>query len=233
MQSEWAHTFLDIFDSIQQRRIPDKILQSNLASWEVSGVRVHVLSPSEAVRREFRQTLVAKVDDPDIQFPDENRLSAVLALEFGTNLVLLGADAPRNEWRDAHSEWRNKKLPKACILKIPHHGSSDTVDWRGGKSTAHFLEMCLAGTDTKAVLFAGDYSHPSKDVYERLIIETDLFCLGNGLKSSAPNPLRIKDPRAKAVQASHACQPVVVFEIGDSGPPNVTKGFHCNGCPRS
>lgn len=176
--------------------------------------------------------------DPRIEPPDRNALSAILALRFGENVALLGADALQENWRHAAKRYRKRDLPKAIVLKVPHHGARNAIDLTPHSKKPTYFDLCRHDADLKchAVLFAGDSRHPDPKVQEKLKARTHLFCLSNGI-ASAPtvtNPLGIEIEGARAARRNiPVCNPVVSFEILKTGEVKVLAGSSREDCPHS
>ena len=144
-------------------------------------------------------------------------------------MVLLGADGLKKNWEAAIRKYRRLGLAEAAILKVPHHGASNSFEFSKGKHS--YLDICWS--DTIAVLFAGDVNHPEQRVDERLRFKTNLACLANGLHSSRlpSNPLDISLPGAMAVgQPVTPCQDQISLEIGSDGSVTHSVGHTCGSC---
>jgi beta-lactamase superfamily II metal-dependent hydrolase len=233
MNRDWADFLIDLFGAVAERDIPRHVLRADIEKVAIAGVDVHVLAPEESIQTRFDDALIARVDAPKTRIPDTNLLSAVLALQFGPRLVLLGADALQENWSETYKRWRKKALPKACVVKIPHHGGEDTITFRTGPNRHTYLDMCERKPDARAVLFAGDRKHPHPRVYEQLRRRTEVFCLSNGLFSAAENPLNLRLsalPGARAVAPARVCQPLVSFELSAGGQVTVLAGISCTSC---
>ncbi len=225
---DWANFLIDLFGAVTERKIPVHQLRSDLDKVEIAGVEIHVLSPNEAVLNEFDMAMTGK---PGRKGPDANLLSAVLALRFGPNLVLLGADAVQRNWTTAYLRWKKLGLPKACILKIPHHGARNALDLRAHSKLHTYLDMCSHTPPARAVLFAGDRTHPDRKAYKKLRSRTEVFCLSNGMFAPSRDPLNLKGlVGARAVSSAHVCQPVVSFELDVGGAITTHAGASCDSC---
>jgi len=115
------------------------------------------------------------------------------------------------------------------VLKVPHHGARNAMNWKQGT----YLDLCSGNPRAKAVLFAGDAAHPDPDVYRRLRVRTDVFCLANGLAGAEgeTNPLRLNLPGARAVRKPKICNPVVSIELDQHGNNTLLAGVSCEACP--
>jgi hypothetical protein len=236
MAEGWANFHIDIWGAVVERDIPQRRLRAGLEPVTIDGVDVHVLSPEEHIHDRFFKYWMQKARDPRIEPPDRNALSAILALRFGESVVLLGADALQENWRDAAKRYRKHELPKAIVLKVPHHGARNAIDLNPYSKKPTYFDLCRHDADLKchAVLFAGDSRHPDPKVQEKLKARTRLFCLSNGI-ASAPtvaNPLGIEIEGARAVRRNiPVCNPVVSFEILKAGEVKVLAGGSCEECP--
>lgn len=236
MAEDWANFHIDIFGTVAERDIPQRRLSADLEPVTIDGVDVHVLSPEQHIHDRFFKYWMQKAHDPRIEPPDRNALSAILALRFGESVVLLGADALQENWRDATKRFRKHELPKAIVLKVPHHGARNAIDLRPHSTKPTYFDLCRNDMDLKchAVLFAGDSRHPDREVQENLRARTRLFCLSNGIASTPANPLGIEIEGARAVRRSiPICNPVVSFETLKTGEVKVLAGGSCEVCPNS
>lgn len=228
-QGRWGRFLTQIYGHAGKRELPHHNLRADLESTEIAGVRIHFLGPEESEQNRFTSAYQDIARGQRKGAPDPNALSAILAMEYGGTVVLLGADALRKNWEAAIRKYRRLCLSEAAILKVPHHGASNAFEFSKGKHS--YLDLCSA--DTIAVLFAGDVNHPEKRVDERLRAKTKLACLANGLNSSRfpSNPLRISLPGAIAVsQPVTPCQAQISLEIGSNGSVAHTGGHTCGSC---
>lgn len=233
MNQDWGEFLVDVFGAVIQRKIPRALLHSGLRDILIDGVEIHCLAPDKAVQDRFFDAYRAKLTKPEVEVPDPNLISAVLALRFGQSVVLLGGDALRPNWESAVKHFRKLSLPKARVLKVPHHGARNSFNLQKGNIT--YLDICSSSPHAKSVLFAGDSKHPDRDVYARLRQRTDTMCLSNGTRSPklGANPLRLQIPGARVVQPAPVCNPVISFELDVSGTVTVTAGTTCDTCPLS
>jgi hypothetical protein len=233
MNQDWGEFLVDVFGAVIQRRIPRVLLHSGLRELHIDGVEIHCLAPDQAVQNQFFDAYIKKLSKPKVEVPDPNSISAVLALRFGQSVVLLGADALRSNWESAVTHYRKRGLPKARLLKVPHHGARNSFNLQKRRVT--YLDICSSTPKANSVLFAGDSKHPDHDVYARLRQCTDTMCLSNGTRSPkpGPNPLRLQIPGARAVQSAPVCNPVISFELDMAGTVTVTAGMTCDACPLS
>jgi len=138
----------------------------------------------------------------------------------------------KKNWPPAVKKYHRRGLPRAAILKVPHHGAANALNLQ--KNKPNYLDLC--SRETVSILFAGDFDHPERRVEEKLRAKTRLACLINGLqcqKSGANmNPLNIGLPGAIAVsQDIEPCQPQISFEIESEGDIRQTHGHLCEACP--
>ena len=228
-QGKWGRFLTQIYGHAGKRELPHHNLRADLESTEIAGVRIHFLSPVEEEQNRFTSAYRDIALGQRRGFPDPNALSAILALEFGGTVILLGADGLKKNWEAAIRKYRRLGLSEAAILKVPHHGASNAFELSKGKHS--YLDLCSA--NTIAVLFAGDVNHPDIRVGERLRAKSRLACLANGLHSSRmpSNPLGISLPGAIAVgQSVTPCQAQISIEIGSNGSVAHTVGHTCGSC---
>jgi beta-lactamase superfamily II metal-dependent hydrolase len=228
-QSKWARFLIQIYGYAGKRKLPHHQLRADLESTEIAGVRIHFLSPEEAEQNRFTSAYQEIARGERKSVPDPNALSAILALEYGGTVVLLGADGLKKNWETAIRKYRRLGLSEAAILKVPHHGAPNAFEFSKGKHS--YLDLC--SSDTIAVLFAGDVNHPEERVDERLRMKTKLACLANGLHAARfpSNPLAICLPGAIAVaQTVSPCQDQISLEIGSDGSVTRSVGHTCGSC---
>lgn len=230
MNQDWGEFLFDLLAAVGQRKIPRHLLRSDLRERVIDGVDVHCLGPDESVQNSFFDAYKKKLTNPETEVPDPNSISAILALKFGQSIVLLGADALRKNWESAVKHYRKLGLPKARVLKVPHHGARNSFNLK--KEAVTYLDICCHVPKAKAVLFAGDAKHPDRDVYARLRERTEVFCLSNGTRFPLinTNPLRLQIPGARATNSAPICNPVISFELDAQGNVSVLSGTDCEGC---
>ena len=230
MNQDWAEFLFDILASVISRGIPRHCLRADLASQTIDGVEVHCISPEETMQQEYFSAYKKKLTNPLAKVPDPNLISAVLALKFGESLILLGADALKANWRTAVAGYRKRGLPKAVIVKVPHHGARNAMDLQG--NAGNYLDICSHQPKAKAVIFAGDSRHPDLDVFAKLRARTDTICLSNGQKQvlANSNPLNFSMPGARVVAPAPICNPVVGFEVDESANVTSLSGVVCGRC---
>jgi len=228
LNQDWGEFFVDIIGAVADQDIPTHELRSNLVADEIDGVEIHCLGPDEELQNSFSKTYTDKLKNLKIKLPDPNLLSAILALKFGDTVVLLGADALRENWESALKNYHKRNLPKAKILKVPHHGARNAIDF--GRNAKTYLDACSNEPKVKAVIFAGDSKHPDDDVYSRIRSKAETICLSNGRKPNLGNgnPLGLQLPGATFVYPAPVCNPVVSFEIDMNGNVSVENGNFCN-----
>ena len=228
-QGRWGRFLTQIYGHAGKRELPHHNLRADLESTEIAGVGIHFLGPEESEQNRFTSAYQEIARGQRKGFPDPNALSAILALEYGGSVVLLGADGLKKNWEAAIRKYRRLGLSEAAILKVPHHGASNAFEFSRGKHS--YLDLC--SQETIAILFAGDVDHPDCRVDERLRAKTKLACLANGLHSSRfpSNPLGIAIPGAIAVsQPVTACQPQISLEIASNGTVTHAAGHICGSC---
>jgi hypothetical protein len=230
LNQDWANFLLDLFGAVAKRQIPRHLLRSNVEPSVIDGVEVHCLSPEEQVQNRFFAAYANKLGDPKAKVPDTNLLSAVLALRFGQSVVLLGADALKENWDSTVKRFHKRLLPKARVIKIPHHGARNSFNLQRHATT--YLDICSRNPKAKSVLFAGDAKHPDGDVYAKLRERTEVFCLSNGRKPNTANfnPLRLQMPGARAVYSAPICNVIISFELDADANVTVLSGVGCDGC---
>jgi hypothetical protein len=230
-----AAIFSRLFGEVARRLLEDSSftvlspMSSDTAMQDIEGVEIYCLSPDKSVLNEERRAYLRKVDDPLLELPDPNPLSIVLALKFGNTVTILGADAYKENWVSAAQVYKKYKLPKAMLLKVPHHGASNSYNFGKG---LNYLDLCSASPNPKAVIFAGDPDHPNRAVFKKLREKAEPICLGNGLKlDSVYNPLALQIVGAHAQYPVPICNPVISFEIERTGGFRQTAGARfCSDC---
>ncbi len=223
----WAEFLLDLYSSLGD--IPVKQLHSRVQPETIAGVRIWFLGPEEQVANKFAETYKTRASGSFKALPTPNLLSAILGIEYGGTFVILGADALKRNWSDAIKAHARNRLPRALVLKVPHHGAANALELK--KGSKNYLDLCTKD-GALSVLFAGDSKHPHPRVFQELRMNTRLLCLSNGLKGAhgAANPLQLRIPGARAVQASYMCQPQITVEVSASGTMSVTRGASCSVC---
>lgn len=227
MNQDWGDFFVDILNAVAQRDITSHGLRSDLAVEVIDGVEIHCLSPDESEQNSFSKAYRNKLQNLKIELPDPNLLSAVLALRFGNSVVLLGADALKRNWESALKLYHKRELPKARIIKIPHHGARNAIDL--GHNAKTYLDVCSQQPKAKAVIFAGDAKHPDDDVFKKIQTRSDAICLSNGRKQNfaSNNPLNLQLPGSTYINPAIVCNPVVSFELDTDGNVSLIAGQDC------
>jgi hypothetical protein len=141
---------------------------------------------------------------------------------------VLGADALRQNWESVLKIYHKRNLPKAKVIKVPHHGARNAIDL--GRNAKNYLDVCSQNPKAKAVIFAGDAKHPDDGVFEKIKSKTDTICLSNGRKPNSVqnNPLKLQLPGATYIYPAPICNPVVSFEIDANGNVTLIAGSECN-----
>jgi len=226
MKKGWAEFLIDIYGAVAEKEIPRHQLRSDLQTHVVDGVDIFVLSPVETITQRFVKAHGERLHDFKAILPDPNLLSAVLALKYGGVVMLLGADALKENWRSATRLFFELKLSKAAILKVPHHGAANALQTNLARHEHNYLDICSHEPRANSVLFAGDAKHPDPVVFRHLLGRTEVTCVSNGLKDGVPgaNPLKINIPGARAVTRPPVCNPLVSFTIAADGTVNQTVG---------
>lgn len=228
----WANFHIDLYGAVAERDIPIHQVRAGDEPRNYDGVVVHALAPEEGVQQKFLQFWLNRAGDPTSKRPNPNLLSAVLALQWGESVVLLGADALKPAWTTAVARYRKLALPKAVVLKVPHHGAANALELDRNARRPSYLDICHhAETHCRAVLFAGDTKHPHERVHERLHARTELHCLINGRCGQYPDDkLALELEGAKPVSTIQHCQPVVSFELYQDGHVSTKAGHSCADC---
>lgn len=230
----WAEFLIDLYDEVETRTDTDPGFKQRLndqrRSDEIAGVKVHFLGPLESDQNKFTAAYDARLQNKHRSKPNENSLSAIVAFEYGGQLVILGADALAENWRAAEERCRKERLPKAIILKVPHHGGQDAL---GNPHQKNYLDLCRSNKETKAVLFGGDAKHPNAKIFDRLKAKVAVQCLANGLKPPGQanvNPLGLNIPGARVLVPAPTCNPHIGFAIYPDGRTEQTAGVQCEFC---
>lgn len=235
MNQDWGEFLCDLFAAVALRKIARHLLRSDVRERVIDGVEVHCLGPDESIQNRFTDAYKAKLSNPVVDVPDPNSLSAILALKFGPTVVLLGADALKKNWDSAVRHYRSRALPKASVLKVPHHGARNSFNFDRHGHESNYLDLCSHSPRAKAVIFGGDAKHPDLGVYAKLRNRADTFCLSNGTRAksrSNSNPLRLQIPGARVAHSATICNPVVSFELDERGGVGVAAGVTCESCPQ-
>jgi hypothetical protein len=234
MRSGWAAFLLELYRKAYEceDRWPGFIKTINSARQPIviSGVEVSFLGPEEAEQHSYVRLYRDLMNGKYRNKPDANLLSAVIALRYGPNVVLLGGDALKRNWPSVISEYRKRSLPKAVIFKIPHHGAGNAFSRSSGYN---YLELCRPPRECNGIMFAGDPRHPNPEVFAAIKPKLNLMCLTNGLKPpgrGVSNPLNIALPGAQTVGRSVVCNPHIGFRLEVGGRVEQTAGAQCAFC---
>lgn len=232
MSGDYANFLIDLYGGVVERELPIHDVRASNEPRAYDGVEVHELAPEESISQTVLKYWLDKAGDPTAEPPDPNVLSAILALRYGNSVVLLGADALRINWRNAVPRYRKLQLPKAAILKVPHHGALNALDMKTHSPEPNYLDICRTGdAPCHSVLFAGDSRHPNDRLYERLRARTTVHCLINGRRGrGAAIDLHVEIDGAEPVYEVRPCQPNVSFELDDQGAVFVLAGHACDAC---
>lgn len=232
MSIGYANFLLDLYGAVAERDIPIHQARAGDEARNICGVDVHVLAPEEAIQQKFTRFWLQKAGRATAERPDLNLLSAVLALEWGKSVILLGGDALRQNWASAIRRYKRTKLPKAVVFKVPHHGASNTVALNKNAREDTYFDVCArAPVPCKALLFAGDTKHPHAAVFRQLSSRMDLHCVVNGIRGKTlGGDLRIDLPGAKPIYEIESCQPSVSFEVDVLGSVTTIAGVNCENC---
>ena len=220
--------FIDMLAAVVTRNIPTHDLRSDLEPHSIDGVEIHCLSPNEEIKNSFFDSYLKRLKDLAGRVPDINLLSAIFAVKYGDSVVLLGADGLIKNWDCALKVFHKRGLPKARVIKVPHHGARNAMDLRQSGKT--YLDVCSQTPKAKAIIFAGDSNHPDDDVYQKIKAKTEPICLTNGRKpvGNKQNPLNIQMAGAVHVYPAPVCNPIISLELDEIGDVNVLAGNHCN-----
>jgi hypothetical protein len=230
LRAKYAEFLIDLFQSAVDRKITMHQLRSDLQSKIIDGVEIHCISPEEAVQHEVIDAYRRRHAGDDVKIPDSNSLSAILVLVYAGRAVLLGADALKKNWRMAIERYRKLKLPRANVLKVPHHGASNSIIMHQ-RNVPNYLDVCCRNPDCNAIFVGGDSKHPDRNVFLKVRSRTETVCLSNGLRTAASNPLEIAIPGARAASPATICNPRVSIEIDADGSITRRIGAQCQDCP--
>jgi hypothetical protein len=112
-------------------------------------------------------------------------------------------------------------LPKAAVLKIPHHGGKNAFDLAAANKTTKRVN-CWDSCINKpiAIIFAGDFEHPDPGILKDLEARTELHSFFD-LHANAQrlNPLRLHTIGARAVDQSLRPQTFckIIVEVDSNG----------------
>jgi len=225
----WGQFLTEIYGNVGIKKIPPHKLRADLERKEIDEVHIHVLAPEETEQIKFTEAYNEIASSVRKARPDPNALSAVLAFEYKGVVALLGADALKRNWKAVLKRYNTIGLPRAKIIKIPHHGAKNGLELGQGKKS--YLDLCERGGF--GVLFAGDTKHPHPTVEMKLGERINLSCLSNGLHGKRErDPLGLGMIGGSAITGVEPCQEHIRFEIFEDGRVDMTKGFSCDACPR-
>lgn len=229
MKARYAKFLIDLFHSAVNRKIKMHQLRSDLQSKVIDGVEIHCISPEEAVQHSVIDAYRRRFAGENVEIPDSNLLSAILVMVYAGRAVLLGADGLKKNWWSAIERYRKLGLPRASVLKVPHHGASNAIVLHR-KDIPNYLDISSRDPLCNAVFVGGDSKHPDLNVFLRVRGRTSTVCLSNGLRTPALNPLRITIPGARAASPATVCNPHVSVEIAGDGTVTRRVGAPCADC---
>lgn len=232
LKKGWAEFLIDLFGAAADREPLDRRqLHSRIRPITIAGVTITCLSPSEEMGRRFADEYKSRLAGYTHKLPDANLLSAILALQYGNTVILLGADGLKKNWTHAVKTHRADSLPNASLIKVPHHGANNAV-FPCNRNEPTYFDIITRKPKAFAVLFAGDAKHPAPKIYKELRKRTDLHCLSNGVRwpTRETNPLGIHLPGARAAAVAGVCNPVVSFELDEQGCLRCLAGRNCDTC---
>ncbi|MBI4662617.1 MAG: MBL fold metallo-hydrolase [Verrucomicrobia bacterium] len=234
LRKDWANFLIDLYVEVGTRddTFPGFIrrISADRRSEKVGEVDVHFFGPLEADQNKYTAVYRDRLLGKHRKKPDENSLSAVLAFQYGPNVIWLGSDALSANWIVAVERCRKEHFPKAAILKVPHHRG---LDARGGGKKYNYLALCKPNSETQSVLFAGDVKHPHEAVFNDLTSRTSLMCLANGRKggrAAEQNILNLAIPGAYTVADAQICNTHIGFKLFGDGKIERTNGAQCDFC---
>jgi beta-lactamase superfamily II metal-dependent hydrolase len=199
----WAEFMLELLSSVARKGITERSINESHKPIDIGSVRIHFLAPSENFINLEHQRLGNALSQSSCQPFDPNDFSLVIAIEYGSSVVVLGSDAKRKSWRVAVESFAKAKIPKAAGLKIPHHGALNAFDLKSAHqdpSPVNCWRLCRERFH--AVLFAGTIMHPHQRVLEALRErEVQLHSLFHLDESNGdPNPLGIRLTGSRVVR---------------------------------
>jgi hypothetical protein len=215
-----AKFMLDLWSTVKCRGVKSLSFDDSREAVEAGEVKIHFLAPErEFLSKELERLHRFPKDKRGA--PDPNRFSLVIGLEYRGTLILLGGDALKAGWRTAYKKWLKNKLPKAGVLKIPHHGSKNAFDLApatGGRKPVNCWDLCVK--KPIAIIFAGDFQHPDREILQILEARTELHSFFD-LEASVQrqNPLRLHTIGARAVDQSLRPQTFcrIIVEVDSNG----------------
>lgn len=126
------------------------------------GVEIDCLSPLSQDINQYQMQL-ARPGAPDAYRANENLLSSVLSLRYGSSRIVLSSDAPTKAWPRMWKEATKRKEDfRAVAVKVSHHGSNHGFH-------EEVWKHILSDGETHAAISAGvGYGHPHPKVIESL-----------------------------------------------------------------
>jgi hypothetical protein len=214
-----AEFILRIWRIALEREIEIKSFDASRKEEEIGEVRIHFLGPArKTAQAEFNRVRkgINRLPRPPTEL---NHFSMILAFEYAGKVVLLCADALKDSWKDALKELQRAKIPKASVVKVPHHGARNAF-YLNPKFDHELNCWDLCEENPVAVLFAGDPAHPDPEVLAQLQKRSRLCSIFN--PAALPydnNPLGLETPGAEAIPTGRRrlwhCR--IVVEIDSSG----------------
>lgn len=219
------HLFGEAIKRRNKNQMEIKQLRSELRSKTVDDVEIYVLGPSERELHDFQAAITEKIAGNRQTTINANHISAILFLKYGGSGVILPGDALISRWKYIDKLAKQLELPKANVVKVPHHGALNAVSCpkkKQGKS--NFLDLCTK--KPIAVLSAGKSTHPDHSVFSFLYSKTSLLCTSNGICHTRKlgNALNLMLPGARSVEPSAVCNPLVRVALDKCGNACVTVG---------
>jgi hypothetical protein len=144
-------------------------------------IEIDVLGPSLKDAAEYIRML-RRVDAGEIQKVDDrmvNRTLAVLRIRYGENTIILGGDAPSENWLQITNRWQtdNPQPMGVQAVKASHHGSKDSF----------YPELWddLFGKESGIILVSADGSiRPTREFLDSFAprrergIDDEIYCTG-------------------------------------------------------
>jgi beta-lactamase superfamily II metal-dependent hydrolase len=165
MAVQKAKFMTDLWNEIDAKNVTPRALNSSFREFMIGEVKICILGPTEGVILKEEKRLRDALRSTRKKAPDPNKFSLIIVLEYKNISIILAADALRHAWREAETVFRAADLPKASVIKVPHHGAKNAF-YLDGPQRVNCWNLCAE--QAMAVLFAGDVLHPDKNVYEAL-----------------------------------------------------------------
>lgn len=232
-QVHWTDFLVDLYAEVLRRRnagLIIRVLHGQRDAITIDGVDFYFLGPDEDVIQRLSDITSRQFRGEDLDLPDLNDLSAVIYIKYGNSGVLLCSDAPKKVWVNASAKIARCNLARVQLLKIPHHGSRDALNFRNGPRQRSYLQHCLSDQKTTTILFAGDSKHPNLDVYKKVKEQSKIFCVSNGLKKILSNSLNIDPDEGEEVTLAPPCIPHIQVELLDDGTYRTVPSVPCSLC---